>query len=971
MATFADLNKYYLAYFGRPVDYLGAKEWADNTNAEVEAAFAASTESQTLYNSTDLAGFVNNIYVNVIGRPAEKAGLDYWVDQILTNKVTKAGAAIAILNDALLTADKTSVQNKLDASEDFYQALDTTAEIVGYSGDAAAAQARSFLAGITTTPATAAQVDAAVVATTNAGASSSGQTFTLTTAADSVTGTNGADTFNGTNTTLQATDVIRGGEGRDTLNYTDASVGGTNLPVADVAGIEVINVRNVGSGAAATSEVATFTFGAVAANGTVTITPVGGATVTFTDSGAGSTGAQVAAFFAANLPAGYQLTSVAGAQLVLTGTPAGNAADLVLGGTAVATQSVGIVQGAAAGAVATNTFSAANLIGAQEFNTVNSIGAVTVTNLAAGQSLGMVGNGATTVGALTGTYAATVTSTTLNLKDGLQTTTVAGAPVGAGAVVVNGAALATATVNSTGAANAVADLDFAGGAALTTLNINASSNFGLAAGGSISGFSAGATSTINVTGAGAVRVNALDAALDVYNASTATGAQTLSLGAATQQVTLGSGNDVVTTNSIALTTGSVAAGAGTADRLVLTASTDIDTLAEGARYSGFEQVQIENNQALDLDLLAANNTVDTIRLNNAAGTANATNLNATQAANVQIIGAAAGLITIGVKNANDGGQIDTVKAALTTTTAAGAAQNINLATAPVSLSGVEKLELTGNGTAAATTGTVTLNTGAAISLDSIKLTNAGNGNVVTIATGHAATNLVVDASASTGNTTIDAGLYATLTGATLKGGSGNDTLIGSVRVDSLTGGNGRDFYDFDTGAAAGTSRSTAAATDKIIGFGKITTAVSDVSGLNAGNFQNAGEARGGVNADLLDLSDVAAARATVVATATDVAAASGNAALDIKATVDARGLITLTGADIAQIDTVAEVLTLFNGLNSVAGGAAVFNLNGNAIVIQENAAGVNAVVELTGVTLTGVSIIGAAGTGLVGEAFII
>lgn len=999
---FEQVQKIFIAFYQRPADPAGLKYWAQRVDAaggdltQVIDAFASSPEAVTLYGAIDattIGDVIDKLYMALFNVAPDAAGKQFYVDGFAAGTFTAGTIALAVLNGAQ-NNDLIAVQNKVQVANEFTTQVDgrplTDAYFgtgssfnVTYAGDTDAQAARDILKGVTFNTATVlnpSQVTEALKtqiadATDPIIGQTGGQTFTLTATADVVTGTADNDTINGTNATLQATDVIRGGAGVDTLNYTDASVGGTNLPVADIAGVEIINVRNVGSGTAATAEVATFTFGAVAANGTVTITPVGGVAVTYDDAlqnaGAGSSGAQVAAFFSANLPAGYQLTSVAGAQLVLTGTPAGNAADLVLGGSAVATQSVGIVQGTAAGAVVTNTFSAANVIGATDFNTVNSIGAVTITNLAAGQSLGMVGNGATTVGALTGTYGATVTSTTLNLKDGLQTATVAGAPVGANAVVINGAALATATVNSTGAANAVADLDFAGGAALTTLNINATSNFGLAAGAAISGFSGAATSTINVTGAGAVRVNVLDAALDVYNAAAATGAQTLTLGAVTQQVTLGSGNDVVSTGGIVLTTGSVNAGAGTADRLVLTASADIAALANGARYSGFEQVQIQDGQALDLAFLAANNTIDTIRLNNAAGTANVTNLNATQAANVQIIGAAAGLITIGVKNANDGGQIDTVKAALTTMTAAGAAQAINLATAPISLSGVEKLELTGNGTVAATTGAVTLNTAAAISLDSIKLTNAGNGNMVTIAAGHAATNLVVDASASTGNTTLDAGLYATLTGATLKGGSGNDTLIGSVRVDSLTGGNGRDLFDFDTGAAGGLSRSTAAATDKITDFGKITVAVTDVSTLNLGNFQNVGVVAGGANADVIDLSDVAAARATVVATATDVAAASGNAALDIKATIDARGLLTLTGADAAQIDTVAEALAVFNGLNGAAGGAAVFNLNGNAYVMQENAPDVNAVVELTGVTLTGVSIIGAAGTALVGEAFVI
>lgn len=798
----------------------------------------------------------------------------------------------------------------------------------------------------------------------------------LTTGIDNITGTSGNDTIIGDNATLGVSDIIKGGAGIDTLNYSDASTTGV-APQGQVSQVEVINVRNVtGSAAtAAVKEVVTLSFadfthgGASADNSTITIGNTGGAaSVTLT---ASATGTNIAAQVAALAFVNYDVTGVSGNTVTLTAKTAGVATDvtaaIVLAGSSTGGASAAAVTTQGAAAVASSavalTVNAANFAGATDLNTNLSAGALTFDNVAAGQAVGANGNGAITVGSLTANYGATVTTAALNLTGGLQTGAAGGTLQGSGAVNINGAGIATANVKSSGAANAVGGITFGG--AVTTLNITADSAFGLTGATTITGFSGTQTSTVNVTGAGAVRVNALDTALDVYNASAATGVQTLSLGAATQKVTTGSANDVITTNGIALTTGSVDAGAGAADRLVVTASADVATAALGAKYKGFEQVQVQDGQAVDLALLAANNTIDTIRLNNATGTAGATNLNATQAANIQITGAAAGLITIGVKDANVGGQIDTVKAALTTTTAAGGVQNINLATAPISLSGVEKLELTGNGTAAATTGTVTLNTGAAISLDSIKLSNAGNGNVITIAAGHAATNLSVDASGSTGNTTINASAYNTLTGATLKGGSGNDTLLGSARVDNLTGGNGRDIFDANDG------NSTAAATDKIADFGKITAAVADVSGLNEGNFQGATEVRGGANADLIDVSATAAARATVVATATDVAAASGNAALDIKATVDARGLVTLSGSDLAQIDTKAEAIAVFNLLNSVAGGTGVVNLNGNAYIIQETAADTNFVHELTGVTLTGVSIIGAAGTGLVGEAFVI
>lgn len=274
MATFAELNKYYLAYFGRPVDYAGSREWADKTTAQVEAAFAASNESKALYASSSKYDFVNNVYKNVIGRPAELAGLNYWVDQIDSGKITQAGAAIAILNDALLTADKTSVQNKLEAGEGFFNAIDTTAEVLAYQGDAAAASARAFIAGVTATPATAEQVTAALAAVGEASAGATGQTFTLTQGLDTIAGTSGNDTINAyafnsvtgaDTTTLQSVDTINGGAGTDTLNIEVKDADGAGVGVVDlndtiqgtISNIEIVNINNAAAASAAAVDATT------------------------------------------------------------------------------------------------------------------------------------------------------------------------------------------------------------------------------------------------------------------------------------------------------------------------------------------------------------------------------------------------------------------------------------------------------------------------------------------------------------------------------------------------------------------------------------------------------------------------------------------------------------------------------------------------------------------------------------------
>lgn len=436
-----------------------------------------------------------------------------------------------------------------------------------------------------------------------------------------------------------------------------------------------------------------------------------------------------------------------------------------------------------------------NFVGATAFNSDRSTSAVTFNALAAGQSVGMVGNGAITNGALNAAYANTVTAGTFNISGGTT----------AGTITETGTGITSNTINSTGAANTLTNVVLSG-TANTALTINAATNLTT---GNITGFT-GTASTITVNGAAAsVNIGTLEnTTVKTVNASGLTaGGVTTTLNTNTGiNFTGGAGNDVVTTGAVLVTGAMVDAGAGTADRLVVSTTAHITT-ATAPFYKNFEVVQVQSGQTVDVSQLAANNTITGIRINDSASTTvGATNLTATQAANVAIIAAAdaTGAITLGVAGASTGGQIDTVKATLTTTDATGAAQVSNLT--GLTLTGVEKLELTGTGTAAASTGAITLTTTNATSLDSIKLTTVGTATV-TVAAGHTAQNLVVDGSASTGALLLDGQLYptGTTTGLSLLGGSGNDVLLGATSAtgrDSLVGGAGNDSLAGEGGTVA-------------------------------------------------------------------------------------------------------------------------------------------------------------------------
>ncbi len=825
--TQAQLTELYLSYFGRPPDFDGIQYYTSNpafTMASVAGGFSASAESQALYGSTFGASQINAIYQNLFNRDAEPAGLTYWSQEVQAGRISAAGAALAIFQGAQ-GADRTAAANKIQIATAFVGQLDTNAEIIGYSGTAAAASARAFLRTVTDAAATvttatsglAAAVANAVGIGSTAPGANGGQTYTLTTAVDTLTGTGGNDLFVATSATTSpsftASDTINGGNGTDTLNLTVDTNTANNVPAATATSVEIINVRNV----------------------------------------------------------------------------SGNA----------------------------QTIAAGNFTGATQINADRSTNQVDVTGLVAGQAVGIMGNGTVVTGALNATYGATVTAATLNVSGGTAT--------GSGAVAFTGAALATVNINSSTAANTVGTIALGGAA--TALNVAANSNLTT---GNITGFT-GTAAKITVTGAAtAANLGTLEnTTVKTVDASAFLGALTVTANTNTTLVlTGGAGNDVITTGAVLATGGTIDGGAGTGDRLVVAASAHVDATA-GKLYKGFEQVQVQDSQTVDVTQLATNNTIDTVRINAAAGATGATGLSAAQAAAVQVIQAGGGVITVGVTGATTGGQIDTVKIAATTTTAAGAAQAINLT--GVTLTGVEKLEVTGNGTAAATTGAITLTTANATSLDSITVKNAA-ATTVTIAAGQTATNLVVDGSGSTGAVTVDASAYATATGATLKGGAGQDILHGSNQNDSLNGGAGNDVLTAQGGTAtAGTATALGALTAITANTTSNTLtggAGRDVFGLSVTTVANAnsitdldlgtGAAAGGVDAIYFDGATAAAAGTVTIATLSAATQTNVTAAASLAAAVD---LVVANNTAVNVVTQFTYGADTYIFINGVAGGA--------------------------------------------------
>lgn len=422
----------------------------------------------------------------------------------------------------------------------------------------------------------------------------------------------------------------------------------------------------------------------------------------------------------------------------------------------------------------TATLGATNFAGLTAANSDRSAGALTVTGLTASASGGIIGDGVITNGASSFGWGATVIAGTVNISGG---------SLGAGVVTTSGTLLATNTVNSTGASNTIGALTL--GAAVTTLNINATTALTT---GAVTNTTAAALTRINVTGSSAVSLSdtALEATVATIDASAATGALTVALGSlATQKVTGGSGNDVISTGGV-LTTGFVDAGGGSGDVLVVTAVANVNTSTLAAKYTNFEALRI-GALALDMSLVSG---ITAVQL---TGAATLTNMSATQAAAVS---ARSDIANASLALANSSGTSDvlTITNGRGTTTLAATAigtlvatgfETINLVANPGPSAAVGA-DRTTTVTAITDTSLTAVNlTGTAFTFGDIASTKAvawnasaltGNGASTSVGLTLSATGAAFAGSVVTGSALRDGVIMNSSTGVTFNLGAGNDTF---------------------------------------------------------------------------------------------------------------------------------------------------------------------------------------------------
>ncbi|MFW2381522.1 MAG: DUF4214 domain-containing protein, partial [Acidimicrobiales bacterium] len=100
----ADTLRLYNAFFNRDPDLLGAIYWVDLkrggvTLSRIALEFSRSAEFTNTYGALDNAAYVEQIYINVLGRQYDQAGYDYWLGLLNDGSLDRGGVVRWISGD--------------------------------------------------------------------------------------------------------------------------------------------------------------------------------------------------------------------------------------------------------------------------------------------------------------------------------------------------------------------------------------------------------------------------------------------------------------------------------------------------------------------------------------------------------------------------------------------------------------------------------------------------------------------------------------------------------------------------------------------------------------------------------------------------------------------------------------------------------------------------------------------------------
>ena len=149
-----EVQKLYIEFLGRPSDPAGFAYWTQQLEqngasglAAAKLAFSSAAEFTSAYAGLSNAEAVNNIYMQLLGRPSEPASLVYWSNQLSSGTLT-LGQLVTLIADNAISSDLLALNSKIAAGIAFTNALDTSAEIAGYNRADAVPLAKAYIASV-------------------------------------------------------------------------------------------------------------------------------------------------------------------------------------------------------------------------------------------------------------------------------------------------------------------------------------------------------------------------------------------------------------------------------------------------------------------------------------------------------------------------------------------------------------------------------------------------------------------------------------------------------------------------------------------------------------------------------------------------------------------------------------------------------------------------------------------------------
>lgn len=585
MISVTEVQKAYLAYFGRAADPVGLEYWMNSDTATMRAGFAASAEYATLYSGMTSEQRVEQVYQNLLGRASDPEGKAYWVNEFNAGRETIGSLVVSMQTNAL-GIDIGTINNRVTYAILFTAQLDTPAEVADYSGTAVADRARTDMSAVTYTDASLATARANITSNSvtvlgeealpaptptpdttaptmsSAAVATNGQSIVVT-YSEALTGTAEASDYavtlgSGSTTVTGATIGAGADANKVTLTLSNTIPSGvlvTDL-VYDATAGTANSIKDAASNSAATQTLAAVTNNSTATNLSFTLTT---ANDSFTGGGGDDTfdGTWTDGDAASTLDVGDVLNGGGGTDTLNISSASVGAitltdANWVLGGVNALIENITVTNDAGAGAIGFAT--------GVNFNTAFSVGGVDLTT--------SVGAGATVIDMATFTGAADIIATASGAGDITITSGSGPATVNSttfeGAQTINGAGLTSVTLISSGAGIQTV------GSVGTTDDLVTITVTQHGAGNQIITSSSATTVTVNVVNDGTAGNQTINTAGgdDIVNAT--------NIGGTTNVISTGAGDDTITL---------LATGAATANSI--TGGTGADNITLVSTGSGF------------------------------------------------------------------------------------------------------------------------------------------------------------------------------------------------------------------------------------------------------------------------------------------------------------------------------------------------------------------------------------------------